>query len=47
MNQSFYERPIINSPYEEPKLHWKLDRLGKVLKTLTIHIGYIRFCLGV
>ncbi len=28
MSQAFYERPILNSPYEYPGRHWKLDRDG-------------------
>jgi type III restriction enzyme len=26
MNDTFYERPILNSPYEYPSRHWELDR---------------------
>ena len=28
MSQAFYERPILNSPYEYPGRHWKLDKRG-------------------
>ena len=28
MSQAFYERPILNSPYEYPGRHWKLDAHG-------------------
>jgi hypothetical protein len=26
---SFFERPILNSPYERPARHWKLDQSGQ------------------
>ena len=29
MSQAFYERPILNSPYEYPGRHWKLDARGQ------------------
>ena len=29
MNNSFFERPILNSPYEYPSRHWKLDEAGQ------------------
>lgn len=32
MAQSFYDRPILNSPYEEPKLHHALDEEGQPLE---------------
>jgi hypothetical protein len=25
MNESFFERPILNSPYAHPDRHWELD----------------------
>ena len=28
MSQAFYERPILNSPYEYPGRHWQLDDRG-------------------
>ena len=31
MSQSFFERPILNSPYEPPKLHHALDAEGQPL----------------
>ena len=31
MAQSFFERPILNSPYERPRLHHKLDDDGQPL----------------
>jgi type III restriction enzyme len=29
MNNKFFEKPILNSPYEYPKKHWELDSLGQ------------------
>jgi len=29
MSNSFFDQPILNSPYAEPKLHWKLDETGQ------------------
>src|ERR1700733_5741329 len=29
MNNQFFERPILNSPYEYPLRHWELDALGQ------------------
>ncbi len=29
MNQPFFERPILNSPYERPIQHWELDASGQ------------------
>ena len=29
MTESFYEKPILNSPYEEPRLHHRLDDAGQ------------------
>ena len=29
MDNSFFEHPILNSPYEYPKLHWELDADGQ------------------
>lgn len=29
MNQPFFERPILNSPYERPIRHWELDASGQ------------------
>ena len=29
MAESFYEKPILNSPYEEPRLHHRLDDTGQ------------------
>jgi type III restriction enzyme len=29
MAESFYEKPVLNSPYEEPRLHHRLDDAGQ------------------
>ena len=29
MDNRFFERPVINSPYEYPKQHWELDDQGQ------------------
>lgn len=37
MNNAFFERPILNSPYEYPNQHWELDPTG--LPTQKIILG--------
>jgi type III restriction enzyme len=29
MENRFFEKPILNSPYEYPKYHWELDDQGQ------------------
>lgn len=29
MSEQFFERPILNSPYEYPSRHWELDAAGQ------------------
>ena len=29
MNNQFFERPILNSPYDYPLRHWQLDEKGQ------------------
>ncbi len=29
MDNPFFERPVLNSPYEYPKRHWELDKTGQ------------------
>jgi len=29
MNNPFFEKPILNSPYEYPSCHWELDDTGQ------------------
>ena len=36
MTASFYERPILNSPYAVPSLHHALDRNGQPLDQLPV-----------
>lgn len=35
MNNRFYERPIINSPYKYPAKHWELDAEGQPTQQIT------------
>ena len=32
MSESFFEHPILNSPYEYPNRHWELDESGQPIK---------------
>ena len=34
MDNDFFKKPILNSPYEYPVRHWELDALGSQLKGL-------------
>ncbi len=29
MTDQFFERPILNSPYEGPRRHWEVDKDGQ------------------
>ena len=29
MTELFFERPVLNSPYERPSRHWELDDTGQ------------------
>ena len=29
MDNQFFERPILNSPYQHPTIHWELDEQGQ------------------
>ncbi|HYI12070.1 MAG TPA: hypothetical protein VEK57_23660 [Thermoanaerobaculia bacterium] len=29
MSESFFEKPILNSPYDYPARHWELDETGQ------------------
>lgn len=33
MSNPFFDRPIVNSPYEYPRQHWELDESGQPPKT--------------
>ncbi len=30
MNNPFFEKPILNFPYEYPKMYWELDAQGSL-----------------
>lgn len=30
MNETFFEHPILDSPYEHPHRHWELDQDGQL-----------------
>ena len=34
MNGQFFERPILNNPYEYPRRHWELDETGQPTERL-------------
>lgn len=34
MNNRFFEKPIINSPYEYPMRHWELDESGQPMQEI-------------
>jgi type III restriction enzyme len=34
MSNPFFERPILNSPYEKPSQHWELDESGQPTQTI-------------
>ena len=34
MTDAFYEKPILNSPYQYPKRHWELDGTGQPTQQL-------------
>ena len=36
MSNTFFERPIINSPYDQPGQHWILDESGAELVSAQI-----------
>nr|VFK58419.1 MAG: type III restriction enzyme [Candidatus Kentron sp. TUN] len=37
MNNPFFEKPILNSPYELPKRHWELDETGQPTQKIIEH----------
>ena len=37
MTSPFFERPIVNSPYEHPRKHWELDQAGQPTGALLDH----------
>jgi type III restriction enzyme len=34
MSNEFFEKPILNSPYEYPMRHWELDKQGQPTQTI-------------
>ena len=43
MTDSFFERPIINSPYEYPSRHWELDESGQPTNRILGHRRRVSF----
>jgi len=43
MSDPFFDRPILNSPYDYPKRYWELDEAGQPTQTSTT--GCSPFCL--
>ncbi len=37
MSESFFEKPIFNSPYEYPRRHWELDEPGQAANIVETH----------
>src|SRR5437764_1238967 len=37
MSESFFEKPILNSPYEYPRQHWELDETGQPTNRIVGH----------
>src|SRR6266403_3772703 len=35
VTDQFFEKPILNSPYEEPRRHWELDKAGQPTQKVT------------
>jgi len=43
MNYPFFERPILNSPYECPNRHWELDKTGQPTQKILEHRRRVEF----
>ncbi len=43
MTESFFERPVINSPYEYPSRHWELDESGQPTDRILGHRRRVSF----
>lgn len=41
MNNPFFEKPILNSPYESPLRHWELDEHGQPTQRIIDFRGYV------
>ena len=37
MNNSFFDQPILNPPYTEPKRHWNLNATGQPTQEINEH----------
>jgi len=37
MSLSFFDRPILNSPYDYPSRHWELDKDGQPTDVIVGH----------
>ena len=37
MSDQFFDRPILNSPYEYPSRHWELDESGQPTSHILDH----------
>ena len=51
MQNDFFDKPILNSPYEFPARHWELDKTGqptqKILASSAESVGSSSFKNGV
>ena len=43
MSNDFFEKPILNSPYEYPSKHWELDELGQPTQQIVDRRRPVRF----
>src|SRR5688500_640210 len=43
MTDQFFERPILNSPYEYPRRHWELDEAGQPTQKIIETRRWARF----
>ncbi len=43
MDNRFFEKPVINSPYEYPKRHWELDDDGQPTQRIIEHRRIVKF----
>lgn len=43
MSTLFFEKPILNSPYDYPKQHWELDETGQPTQKTTAARGEAEF----
>src|SRR5438067_11206434 len=43
MSEPFFDRPILNSPYEYPRQHWELDEAGQPTQKIIEHRRSAKF----